>query len=495
MFIQLILVASAFVATAVLTPVVRDLCRRLGWLDQPNHRKIHLAPIPRTGGIAILAGYAVAMSLLRWSPLWNMQPIAWSNLSFVALLPAVVTVFVTGLLDDVIGLRPAVKLGGQLFAAVLAVNAHVEIHRIGGHVVGNAWWQYLLTIAWLITCTNAFNLIDGVDGLATAVGLFASATAFLSGLFSGNVALMLVTAPLVGALLGFLPYNFAPASIFMGDCGSLTVGFLLGCFGVLWAQKSATLLGMTAPLIAMAIPLLDTALAVVRRLLRGQHIFAADRGHIHHRLLAKGFTPARIAYLAYASGGVLAGLSLLVSNTGASSAALIGFSATIWLTVRFLGYEEFQAARRMILGGFFQRSLAANLSLSQFERTLESARTVDECWEALVQTGQLFGLSTAILHLDGRDLKATLIEVSPAECWNLSIPLHGSGHVDLSAPFQHAKSPAPIGPLADTVRKALVPKLHELETERVLLAQKIGAKISANRSSGHPAVVLPPCGT
>ena len=154
-----------------------------------------------------------------------------------------------------------------------------------------------LTILWLVGCSNAFNLIDGLDGLATGVGLFATATAFLSALLTGNIALAIVTAPLLGALLGFLPYNFSPASIFMGDCGSLTVGFLLGCFGVIWSQKSATLLGMTAPLIALAIPLLDTALAIARRFLRRQPVFGADRGHIHHRLLARGFTPRRVAYI------------------------------------------------------------------------------------------------------------------------------------------------------------------------------------------------------
>src|ERR1035441_2910506 len=173
--------------------------------------------------------------------------------------------------------------------------------------------------------TNAFNLIDGLDGLAVGVGIFATATAFLSALLSGNIALALLTAPLLGALLGFLPYNFNPASIFMGDCGSLTVGFLLGCFGVIWSAKAATVLGMTAPLIALAIPLLDTALAISRRFLRHQPIFGADRRHIHHRLLARGFTPRRVAYMIYASAGVTAALALLLSSSHAGGVALVLF--------------------------------------------------------------------------------------------------------------------------------------------------------------------------
>src|SRR5947208_12565007 len=129
--------------------------------------------------------------------------------------------------------------------------------------------------------------MHGGDGLAAGLGLFATLTMAIAALLHGNLTLAIATAPLAGALLGFLRYNFNPASIFLGDSGSLLVGFLLGCYGVLWTQKSATLLGMAAPLMALSIPLLDTALAIVRRFLRHQPIFGADRGHIHHKLLAR----------------------------------------------------------------------------------------------------------------------------------------------------------------------------------------------------------------
>jgi len=134
-----------------------------------------------------------------------------------------------------------------------------------------------------VACVNAFNLIDGLDGLAAGLGLFATLTTFAAALLQQNFELAIATVPLSGALLGFLRYNFSPATIFLGDCGSQTVGFLLGCYGVLWSQKATTLLGMTAPVMALSIPLLDTALSVARRLLGGRPIFRADRGHIHHR--------------------------------------------------------------------------------------------------------------------------------------------------------------------------------------------------------------------
>ena len=223
----------------------------------------------------------------------------------------------------------------------------------------------------------------------------------------------------------------------MGDCGSLTVGFLLGCFGVTWSQKSATLLGMTAPLIAMAIPLLDTALAIARRFLRHQPIFGADRGHIHHRLLARGFTPRRVAYVLYAAAGIAAGLSLLISS-GAKNAGgfvLVAFCAFVWLAVQYLGYEEFDAARDMIFGGVFRRALNANLSIRQLEMAVKVAGTLDECWSALVETSRGFGFSEASMEFNGRQLAARLAEADSARCWDLRIPLNGSGHVQLRVPM------------------------------------------------------------
>jgi UDP-GlcNAc:undecaprenyl-phosphate GlcNAc-1-phosphate transferase len=460
--------------TLALTPLCRILCRRLGWVDKPDSRKVHRGPIPRAGGIAILAGYAAALAFVRFSPLWASYFVDWSPLSVRALLPAVLVAFATGLLDDIFGLKPWMKILGQLLAAFLACNAGVQIHGIAGYSLANTWWHIPLTIFWLVGCANAFNLIDGLDGLATGVGLFATATAFLSAILTGNTALAFVTAPLLGALLGFLPYNFSPASIFMGDCGSLTVGFLLGCFGVIWSQKSATLLGMTAPLIAMAIPLLDTALAISRRFLRGQPIFAADRGHIHHRLLARGFTPRRIAYLLYATAGLLAGLSLLMSNAHLGGGVVVAFCAIIWLAVRYLGYEEFDMARRMFFGGFFRRILNANLSVTKFEQAIRAAGTVEECWQALLDTSRTFGLCAATLRLQSRQFTITLVETSPGECWSFTVPLNGAGHVDLAIPFNPSQAPATIAPLANSLRTILAPKLLQLQSQAPAQAKAVG---------------------
>ena len=151
-----------------------------------------------------------------------------------------------------------------MIAAGAAYWAGIHIQGFAGYGTG-AWWNLPVTIIWLVACTNAINLIDGVDGLATGIGLFATCTTLIAALLQHNTALAIATVPLAGCLLGFIRYNFNPATIFLGDCGSLFIGFLLGCYAVVWSQKAATILGMTAPLMALSIPLLDMTVAIARR--------------------------------------------------------------------------------------------------------------------------------------------------------------------------------------------------------------------------------------
>jgi UDP-GlcNAc:undecaprenyl-phosphate GlcNAc-1-phosphate transferase len=465
MLILAILTVTALLITLAVTPVCCALCQRLGWVDRPDSRKAHCNPIPRTGGIAILLGYGAALGLLLLPFFQEARVDTLAVTKIWALLLAVAVAFATGLLDDILDLKPWMKLLGQVLAAGLACSAGVRVQHIAGHVFAGTWWDIPLTIFWLVGCANAFNLIDGLDGLAAGIGFFATATAFLSALLNGNTTLALATAPLLGALLGFLRYNMNPASIFMGDCGSNTVGFLLGCFGVIWSQKSATMLGMTAPLIALAIPLLDTTLSITRRFLRKQSIFGADRGHIHHRLLARGLTPRRVAYVLYASAGVLAGLSLLLSASHAEGLVLVVFCVLVGFAVNYLGYEEFNGARSLLFGGLFRRVLSANLSLHQLENAIRDARSVDECWRAVVTSGPTFGFREATLRIQDRELKACLTEVVPNECWNLSIPLNGVGHLNLIVPFNPSQPPTTIGLFATSLRTVLAPKLAEFETQ------------------------------
>ncbi len=250
MYSLLFIVATSFILSFLLTPMCRNLARRCGALDYPDSdRKIHPTAIPRIGGIPIVLASFASVGLVVLVQ-FKASHLIISNLTLAfRLLPAAVLMFLTGLLDDLWGLRPWQKLAGQFIAISTAIAGGVQIGSIAGYHL-TPWLGIPITLLWLVGCTNALNLIDGVDGLAAGVALFATATTLIAALLQHNVSLALATAPLVGATLGFLRYNFNPASIFLGDSGSLLLGFLLGSYGVVWSQKSATILGMTAPLIA-----------------------------------------------------------------------------------------------------------------------------------------------------------------------------------------------------------------------------------------------------
>ena len=453
------LVVFSFLFAFVLTPLFRAVAIRMGAVDKPDsQRKAHSRPLPRTGGLAILLAYVGATGILTLLPSGGR---AWATTNALPLLwhvgPGTLIVVLVGLTDDLWGLRPWQKIAGQLLAAIVVVSSGVLIHQIA-YWAPAYWISIAATILWLTLCSNAFNLIDGVDGLATGVALFSTLTTLVSALIAGQYPLALVTAPLLGALAGFLRYNFSPASIFLGDCGSLSIGFLLGCFAVIWSDKSATLLGMTAPVIAMAIPLLDTVLTIFRRVLRGQPIFAADLGHIHHRLLSRGFTTRRIASLFYAFAGILAALSVLMNNPNFGGFVIVAFCAVVWLAIRYLRYEEFDIARRWIVEESFRGMLNANVHVSRFEKAVQSASTVEECWKALVDTSRAMGVNSVTLRFHDLEVVSIVNKTSPPS-HNLSVPLDGAGNVDVSVPIRPNQPPSTFDPLVKSLQTVLAAKL------------------------------------
>jgi UDP-GlcNAc:undecaprenyl-phosphate GlcNAc-1-phosphate transferase len=392
-------------------------------------------------------------SLALVEPASRLQALDWSDVT--RSLPAVVLIFITGLLDDLIGLTPWQKLAGQVGAATLACVSGVQIASIGGYSVADAWWHIPLTVVWLVGCSNAFNLIDGLDGLAAGIGLFATLTTLVAAIATGNAGLALATAPLAGALLGFLCYNFNPATIFLGDCGSLSIGFLLGCAGVIWSQKSATVLGMTAPLIALCIPIADTALSICRRLLQGRPIFAPDRRHIHHRLLDLGLTPRRVALLMYGVAGIAAACSLLVSlgSSRFGPAVVVVCVVGAWCGIQRLQYFEFQEARRVLFGGAIARLIHDSVALRHFEDELRLAGAPDACWEVLTGTCRKLGFNKVRLDFCGRSRVERLGAAADHDCWDLRIPLNGHGVVEFSLRAGSTPHPATLAPFANLVRR------------------------------------------
>ena len=464
MYSLLILVVSSFCVAFVLTPVCRNLAVSWGLVDQPDHiRKLHIGPIPRIGGIPIFIAYVGSFAILLLLPLQASHMIR-GNLDVVrSLFPAAMIVFVTGLLDDLLVLKPWQKLGAQFAAAAVAVSYGVQIHTIDWHQFPS-WLAIPVTVVWLVGCTNAFNLIDGMDGLAAGVGLLATTVTLIAALLGHNFGMAIAIIPLVGALLAFLCFNFNPASIFMGDSGSLFIGFLLGCYSVLWSQKSATILGMTAPLIALSIPLLDTGLAIIRRFLQCKPICGADNGHIHHKLLALGLTPRRVVILIYIICGLCGALSLLQSfayvRLGGPIIVLLCVGACIG--VRHLGYAEFEMVARLILAGNFRRQLNAELQLRTFHENLAAAVTPDQCWEVLQQTYSEFGFNEIRFKLGGRLYTHTTNGHHVANTWTVRLKLSENEYLNLSREFD-TEPPPIVGRFTDAIGKVLCTKAPQIQ--------------------------------
>jgi UDP-GlcNAc:undecaprenyl-phosphate GlcNAc-1-phosphate transferase len=278
--------AAALVAAALATPLASRLSFALGAIDRPNERKVSArANIPRWGGLAVALGafVGVAVALLVGPE----EPELQENLE--AVLVGALMVLGIGAMDDRWALAAWPKLVVEIAAAGVAFAAGFRIEHVGDPITGTVWYfdtwlSWLLTTGWIVVVTNAFNLIDGLDGLCTGVSAIIGAALTLLAWQGGHVPGLMIGVPLVGAMLGFLPFNFPPARIFVGDTGALFVGYCLSLLA-LESYQRVTVVTFLVPLLALAVPLLDTSLSILRRLRRRANVMVADREHIHHRLL------------------------------------------------------------------------------------------------------------------------------------------------------------------------------------------------------------------
>ena len=376
---------KAFFLSLALTPTVRDVFRSYNVVDRPGLRKVHAYPIPRVGGIPIAIAYAFALNSLRGPD--SVFPRHWVQ----TILSGVAIVFLTGVIDDFMNLRAGVKLAGQIMAAAAAYAGGLSIDRIGDLALP-IWASLPLTLFWLLLTTNALNLIDGLDGLCGGIAFWATLAFFAAGIAQNNLVLAFTALPLAAALLGFLAFNFNPATVFLGDSGALTIGFLLGCYGIVWTGHRLTGHGLAIPLLALCVPMLDLMLAIVRRRLRKRPIFSADRGHIHHRLLDRGLSVRRVALVLYAV-GIAGGLfGLLISFSGGHILLLgilnAGLAVAALAGIHELRYPEFEVAGRLLFHGEFQKVFAQKLRLKELAQSLERSGTRDEWWRLLASAAQ-----------------------------------------------------------------------------------------------------------
>jgi UDP-GlcNAc:undecaprenyl-phosphate GlcNAc-1-phosphate transferase len=356
--------AVAFALSALLVPAAGWVARRFGILDAPGERKVHQVTTPRSGGIAVwatftlvvLAGYfgVPLLSRLDWVQTHLAAPVAMLQEAYrvqgklVALLAGATIVFAVGLLDDVMGQRFKVgwKLGGQVLAAVVLVAGGIRTDILHYDALNAA-----LTVLWVVGITNAFNLLDNMDGLSAGVAFVASLVLLLNAWLLGEFFISLVLVALMGSLLGFLVFNFHPASIFLGDCGSLFIGFTLASLTLLQryvSHASGTLFPVLMPVLVLALPLLDTATVVVIRLREGRPIYVGDSRHLSHRLVSLGMRPPLAVFTIYliSLGVGLGAVGLAHADLVHALLILVQALAVVAVVLILLFYERRAQPRR-----------------------------------------------------------------------------------------------------------------------------------------------------
>ena len=335
--------AFAFLLCFLMTPQVKRFAEYIGAIDLPNERRINTHPVPRMGGIAIFIGFI--MSVLVFVDM---------DTQIIGLLLGAVIIAVMGVMDDILNLTPWLKLLGQILAAVVVIRCGIVFDAISNPGFLNTdatiqigWLSYPMTVFWIVLCTNAVNLIDGLDGLAVGVSAISSLMMMIAsllismttGISVGYTPLLL--ACLLGSCIGFMPYNLNPAKIFMGDVGSQFLGFVLSCVSVMGMFKMHAIFTFLVPAIALALPLGDTAFAFIRRIAHGQSPFHADRGHIHHKLIAMGMSQKQAVAVLYAISAIFGLVAVVLAGPGSAFRSIVlGAVLLISVVVAFFIFRK-----------------------------------------------------------------------------------------------------------------------------------------------------------
>ncbi|MBR1806523.1 MAG: undecaprenyl/decaprenyl-phosphate alpha-N-acetylglucosaminyl 1-phosphate transferase [Selenomonadaceae bacterium] len=334
--------AAALIVALVVMPAVIFLAKKTGAMDAPNARKVHKKPVPRIGGLGIYAGFMAAIIFIALKFGLDGEQLK----EIVGLVLSGSLIVALGLVDDYKNLPAKVKLAGQIVAAaVLVLFFDVRIDFVTDPFGDFLYLDKLAvpaTIFWLVGLTNTVNLIDGLDGLAAGVASIASITIMFVALDQNLTLVAVLTAALAGAAVGFLKYNFNPAEIFMGDTGSMFLGFMLAGVSVTGSVKSVATIALIVPIFALGLPILDTTFAIVRRFRGGVPIFKPDKGHLHHRLLSVGFTQRQAVLLMYVISALFGLSAIALTEVSRQVAVLI---LVIVIVAIFYGVKKLGIAR------------------------------------------------------------------------------------------------------------------------------------------------------
>ena len=387
-----------------LTPLVRRMAHRFGALDHArSSRKIHGAPVPRLGGIAIVVAFYAPMTALMLFHGGVGALFLSEREHVIGLFAGGLLIALLGLYDDLRGANAWKKFFVQFVVAGLLYKLGFRFDLLAnpfGDPINLGWANLPFTVLWIVGVINAMNLIDGLDGLAGGVALVAVVTTFLVSLQRGHPLMMLFSSALAGSIVGFLFYNFNPASIFMGDTGSMFLGFVLATTTMQTNQKASTAVAVLIPCIALGLPIMDTLLAIGRRAIRGRPLFQADKEHIHHKLMDRGLSHRQAVLVLYGFCLVLgaAALVLTYANSGQAALLLVVLAVVAFVFLRTLGYVRFD--QMPAAGADRKRNRAMRAALQPLGRRLKQLRAVDEMWPLVIEAGKALGAVTVDLHVD-----------------------------------------------------------------------------------------------
>lgn len=341
---------SAFIFTFVATPNVRKLAFKIGEgaVDKPKDaRRMHKKPTPRIGGLAMIFGFVVPIFTIMIFSKISGDSQFWSKCIFASrqttgMFIALALIVVTGFIDDCKDLPAKLKFVVQIAAALIVIfvgDIKIDVFTNPNFLSDNPYWvlpewlSVVLTVVWIVFIINAVNFIDGLDGLAAGVSAIMSVSLVFIAIRVGEYPIALFGIALMGSCFGFLPFNFNPAKIFMGDTGSTFLGFMLATLSIQGVFKSYAVISFAVPLLILGLPLFDASFAIIRRILRGESPMKADRGHLHHRLVDMGFSQKQTVFILYAISGVLGITAVLLAESGVLRALLVIIAMVILLLI------------------------------------------------------------------------------------------------------------------------------------------------------------------
>lgn len=342
----------AFIVAFMTTPYTIKIAHKIGAVDVPkDERRMHKKAMPKFGGPAVILGFLVSviyllivMSMENTINLFGPESY---GMKLLGMFLGIVVLSITCIIDDIITIRPIVKLFGQLVAAIIAVSFGIRLGEFNLSFLNNPLMEEIvsciITVVWIVGVTNAINLIDGLDGLSSGISVISAISLLVIFVLNGSplVSIVLITA-LAGALVGFLPFNFTPAKTFIGDTGSNFLGFSLSIIAILGVAKTYTFAVIVLPLIVLGLPIFDTLWAIIRRLIKGKSIkaiFKADKGHLHHRIVAKGFGQKQAVLILYGLSATFGIFAVILLDSGIWKA--VSFLLMVIVAIG-LGYKNFQ---------------------------------------------------------------------------------------------------------------------------------------------------------